>query len=257
VAQWFPWYETLSTARAIHKTHREFFAIDYTVKYLPASSQTLLILDHDTKIDLNKYWSDPSNHNPNTNNRGAHPVSASQPSYVSSPISIRAKLGDRDGINPPWFHQTDAALLYWDIHHDTALIPIRFKVYDYQIEVWPDSDQWDKDGSASLLVKKPLITVYNPDGDRGMNMQVRLPYDDDTENTSPSRTLPLRRGIQRILVPTGLYVWNHSGFVAVGLFMVYEIFDLAFKGLVVYAMVVVACWIGNGRPLFGPWAQRH
>ena len=73
--------------------NRHSFALDYR---LDIANKVLHI--GDTAVDLV--------------NQG-HPVR-------SETISVLAKTGDPDGINPPWFSHADSTLLFWWVHRDTT-----------------------------------------------------------------------------------------------------------------------------------------
>lgn len=66
---------------------------------------------------------------------------------VSEPVTVLAKTGDRDGINPPWFDAADSMLLFWMVQRDEALISLRIR-WDGQVdgegkvEIWPDAGRW-------------------------------------------------------------------------------------------------------------------
>lgn len=70
-------------------------------------------------------------------------TSPSSSSWISTPFTVLVKTGDDDGINLPWFAPADAALLFWEIHSDTADVPLRVKVTNASsVEIWPDSREW-------------------------------------------------------------------------------------------------------------------
>lgn len=234
--------------------HRESFAIDYQLNSTLNAAKTWLVLNGETSLDLQAYYSHID--------RTVQAPQEAPAYYVSEPIYITAKQGDFDGINPPWFRQADACLLFWEIHQDTALLPLRLKVFDYQVsgqlvQLWPDSIRWDKSDDPSLGAREPLIAIHSDDK-FFRNITVRFPWDIEMEQSSPSRTFALRRAVQSILVPTGLFVYKHSGFVAVGLATVlYVIIMYVILLTAVYLLVVHVFWIINGRPAFGPWSQSY
>ena len=173
----------------------------------------------------------------------------------------RPEFGDVDGMNPPWFWPADACLLFWDIHQETAMIPLRLRVENHRanqtVEVWPESSTWDRSvDDATPWATAPLVIIYSDDQFR-KSLEVRFPSISGVSHTSPSRTFPIRRGIQSIIVPTGLFVYNHSGFVAIGLVVMFETISLVIKVIALYAMVVLVCWVANGKPSFGPWARSY
>ncbi len=254
VKDWFPYSQWKSDVQAIRDLQsREFFAIDYQLNSSLDALKTLLILDDETSLDLHAYW-DRTDKSPRAPEEGPA-------YYISEPIYATAKQGDRDGINPQWFRQADACLLFWEIHRETALIPLRLKVFNYQtnsqlIELWPDSIRWNKSDNPSLGVREPLITIHSDD-EFIRTIELRFPYDIEIEQSSPSRTFALRRAIQSLLVPTGLFVYNLTGFMAIGFVIVLEVLSIAFQLLAFYSLVVFVFWVANGKPQFGPWSQSH
>lgn len=172
--------------------------------------------------------------------------------WVSETITIPAKLGDLDGINLPWFRQADATILFWNIHNETASIPIRLQVYDDKIEVVPDVGTWDVDSQVWTSTREPLIVLSNTDGFNSTPVLVEFPKAWHLENSSPSRGFSIRRASQSVLVPTGLFIYRHSAFVAL---QFNAALKLVVQLLILYAAVVFICWIANGKPHFGPWSR--
>lgn len=249
----FPYHQWKFDVQETRALHRESFAIDYHLNSSLEAEKTWLVLNEEISLDLHAYW--------NRIDRASPVLRADANYYVSEPIYITAKQGDIDGINPPWFKQADACLLFWEIHREIALLPLRLKVFDYPrgsqlIELWPDSKKWDKSDSPSLGSGQPLATIHSNDM-FVRNMTLRFPWGIETEESSPSRTFALRRAIQSILVPTGLFVYNRSDFVASGLTGVLYALSIAFMLMAVYLLVVHLCWVDNGKPTFRPWSQSH
>ena len=249
----FPYHEWKFDVQETRDLLRESFAIDYHLNSSVEDKTTRLVLNKEISLDLHAYW--------NRIDKASPVLEADANYYVSEPIYITAKQGDIDGINPPWFKQADACLLFWEIHREVALLPLRLKVFDYPdgnqlIELWPDSKKWDKSDSPSLKAGTALTTVHSYDTFI-RNTTLQFPRDVETEQSSPTRTFALRRGIQSILVPTGLFVYNHSGFVATGLATVLYVFSIAFMVVAIYLLVVHLCWVANGKPTFRPWSRSH
>lgn len=150
-----------------------------------------------------------------------------------------AKTADRDGINPPWFWRADATLLYWWMHRDNAVLPLRVKwTATYAIELWPDSQQWLSGSSQPPKELKPLLTIeslYDEDPERFWAFAPKAPL-----STSPSRTYPIRVALLTIIAPTGLLVY--SIFSALGSLFSTNIFWL------IIVVVPVALWYARARP---------
>lgn len=53
-----------------------------------------------------------------------------------------ARMGDLDGINPPWFPMADAALLFWQIHRESVELLLRMRHGQGRVEIWPATALW-------------------------------------------------------------------------------------------------------------------
>jgi hypothetical protein len=136
--------------------------------------------------------------------------SPTMPFHLSKLISVVARTGDRDGISPPWFWRTDSTLLFWWIHHDNAVIPLRVKwTANYAVELWPDSQAW-LFGSSGLPPPsedlQPLFSFENlyvedPELFRAFAPKASV-------SSSPSRTYPIRVALLSIIAPTGLLFYS-------------------------------------------------
>ena len=249
----FPYHEWKFDVQETRDLQRESFAIVYHLNSSSEAGKTWLVLNEEISLDLHAYW--------NRIDKTSPPLEGDAKYYISEPIYIRAKQGDIDGINPPWFKQADACLLFWEIHRETALLPLRLKVFDCPngsqlIELWPDSKRWDKSDNPSLRTGKPLTTIHSYDAFL-RNITFRFLWDIETEQSSPSRTFAVRRAIQSVLVPTGLFVYNHSGFVGIGLVALIHALSIVFMLLAIYLLVIFVCWVAHGKPTFGPWLQSY
>jgi hypothetical protein len=232
----------------VRDVSREFFTLDYRLAYSSSSSKSWLVLSTNATVDLQQTW--------NLVDRSSQ-AADDWPYYVSEPIYASSKLGDCDGVNLPWFRQADSALLFWEIHHDTVNLPLRLRVAGRAIEVWPDSESWNDNDTPWMRTNEPLIMLFNDNGFNGTPISTRLPSQQTAEHHSPSRTFALRRAIQSILVPTGLFVYNHTGFVALGFVAILEVVNISFKLIAVYSLVVFICWVANGKPRFGSWVRSY
>jgi hypothetical protein len=159
--------------------------------------------------------------------------------HITEPIGVVARTGDQDGINPPWFWPADATLLYWWIHRDDAIIPIRLRwTANYAVELWPDSQEWLSSGSRPPKDLQPLLTIentHNEDPDRFWAFAPKSPI-----STSPSRTYPIRVALLTIIAPTGLLFY--SIFSALGSLVSVNIFWL------IIVVVPVVLWYAKGKP---------
>ena len=252
VDDWYPFYESKSSVQDFRDVDREFFALDYEISSSPYVGKTFLVLGGQTSLDLHAYW-DRIEKKPRDFTQGPA-------YYISEPIQVPVKLGDRDGINPPWFRQADACLLFWEIHRETGLLPLRLKATDTQtgsqtIEIWPDSDSWSNNNDPSMRAKEPLATFYSDD--EFGSIDVQFPYADEVEHTSPSRTFALRRVIQSVILFIGFAVYSHSGFMAIGLVAIIWAIDFVVKLVAFYAVLVFVVWVVKGGPEFSPWVQSY
>lgn len=242
MVDWFSWNDETPLVQAVSTCNREFFAINWQLEHSSAESKSRLLLDSDRTIDLQYYW-----------NRLKDPVNSDPAFFDSEAIPASIKLGDHDGIDLPWFTNADAALLYWEIHHETELAPLRLRVEIDHIEVWIDSSSEGEKYGPWTPTDEPLLALYNSDGFNSTPIQIKFPNPIEVVNSSPSRTFPLRKAIQSVLVPTGLFIHRHSGFVALGLTAILQVIDIAFKLLAIYSLVVFVCWVAYGKPNFILW----
>jgi hypothetical protein len=155
---------------------------------------------------------------------------------------VVAKTGDQDGINPPWFWRADSTLLFWWIHRDNAVIPLRVKwTADYAIELWPDSQEWLPGSSGFQPPPKdlqPLLTIenlYAEDPELFWAFAPKAPI-----SSSPSRTYPIRVALLSIIAPTGLLFYSILS--AVG-----SLFSTSIFWLIV-VVVPVILWYVRGKP---------
>lgn len=199
--------------RAAWRTGRRSFVLDYE---LDISNKTLRVSDTDISLEVPE-----------------------QALHITEPISVVARTGDQDGINPPWFWPADATLLYWWVQRDDAVIPIRLRwTANYAVELWPDSQEWLSSTSKPPKNLEPLLTIeniHNEDPERFRAFAPKAPI-----STSPSRTYPIRVAILTIIAPTGLLFY--SIFSALGSVLSVNIFWL------IVVVVPVVLWYAKGKP---------
>lgn len=174
--------------------------------------------------------------------------------HITEPISVVARTGDQDGINPPWFWPADATLLYWWIHRDNAVMPVRVRwTANYAVELWPDSKEWVSGASQPPKDLQPLLTIeslYAEDAEKFWAFAPKAPI-----SSSPSRTYPIRVALLTIIAPTGLLFY--SIFCALGSLVSVNIFWLIVIG------VPVVLWYAKGKPrldelrMLGPLRNMH
>jgi hypothetical protein len=161
---------------------------------------------------------------------------------LSEPISVVARTGDQDGINPPWFWRADSTLLFWWIHRDNAVIPLRVRwTANYAVELWPDSQEW-LPGSSGLQPPpkdlQPLLTIENLHAEDPELFRAFAPK--APISSSPSRTYPIRVALLSIIAPTGLLFF--SIFSALGSLLSANIFWL------IIVVMPVILWYVRGKP---------
>ena len=257
------WYD--NTDSPIHRIWRSHFAIDYAIVPLPKHNTSKLLLGPDVSIDLQEQWSrhDWSAPWPVEDGRHVFPV------YLSTPIDVKVKMGDLDGINLPWFRKSDAMLLFWEIHKDSEILPLRLRIQEKSIQLYPDSEAFNStDASNPSLMYEPLLELFNVDGFNGTKIESRMPdsSNHDPISESPSLTFPLRRLIQAVLVPTGLLAYHILSPIGTGLKVISSgaetimlvlgaVLWLVVRVCFYYMLVVLIAWVLAGRPHFGSWAR--
>ena len=217
---------------------------------------SLLHLGPSVSIDLHDFWSRLDLSQPLE-------IGQDLPSYVSDPIEVDVKIGDLDGINLNWFRRADAMLLFYAIHQENITLPLRIRVYEKLMQLWPDTQRWETSGNPTLSSDDPLLEIYNIDHFNGTKIQSKMPvYNYEPVSMSPSRTFIVRKNIQAILVPTGLWVHHHTGFIREILsligtisFVISQVITFVLQLCLYYGCIVAVYWIISGRPAFGPWAQ--
>jgi hypothetical protein len=171
--------------------------------------------------------------------------------FVSSPFDTRAKAGDQDGINLPWFSYADATLLFGqsDIHgQDTAILSLRARWTESgRFELWPDSHYWTNDSSKTPALS-PLLSLENYRKNNHAQFHAILPA--ETPSFSPSYTYPVRVMILRILKPTGLMLGEFLGVLGSIGSVIWNLVTLVAQWLILYMVVVVVVWCIRGRPPF-------
>ena len=205
--------DAMPAVETARKTGRSSFALDYN---LDIANKTLRVGGTDVSLEVPE-----------------------QALHLSEPITVVARTGDQDGINPPWFWRADATLLFWWIHRDNAVIPVRVKwTANYAVELWPDSQQWLYGSSQPPKGLEPLITIenlHNEDPERFWAFAPKSPI-----SSSPSRTYPIRVALLSIIAPTGLLFY--SVFSALGSLLSVNIFWL------IIVVVPVVLWYKKGKP---------
>lgn len=158
--------------------------------------------------------------------------------HITEPISVVARTGDQDGINPPWFWHADATLLYWWIQRDNAVIPVRVRwTADYAVELWPDSQEWVSGASQPPKDLQPLLTIESLHAEDDEKIWAFAPK--APTSSSPSRTYPIRVALLTIIAPTGLLFY--SVFYALGSLVSVDIFWL------IIVLVLVILWYTKGK----------
>ena len=216
IEDFFPYTDPTPAVQTARKTDRWSFALDYK---LDISNKTLRVGNTEINLEV--------------------PEKAL---HLSEPISVIARTGDQDGINPPWFWRADSILLFWWIHRENAVIPVRVKwTANYAVELWPDSQEW-LSGSSGLQPRpedlQPLLTIknlYAEDPELFWAFAPKAPV-----SSSPSRTYPIRVALLSIIAPTGLLFY--SIFSAVGSFFSANIFWL------IVVAVPVIFWYVRRKP---------
>jgi hypothetical protein len=199
----------VQTAR---KTDRQSFILDYK---LDISSKTLRVSDTTISLEVPE-----------------------RALYITEPISVVARTGDQDGVNPPWFWRADATLLYWWIQRDNAAMPIRVRwTANYAVELWPDSQEWLSSSSQPPTDLQPLLTIENLHSDDPEKFWAFAPK--APISSSPSRTYPIRVALLSIIAPTGLLFY--SIFSALGSLLSVHIFWL------IVVVVPVILWYAKGK----------
>lgn len=198
---------------AARKTNRRSFVLDYQLDIL---NKTLRVSDTVINLEVPE--------------RALH---------FTEPISVLARTGDQDGINPPWFWPADSTLLFWWIHRDSAVIPIRLRwTASYAVELWPDSQGWLFGASQPPKGLQALLTIeslHADDPDEFWAFAPKAP-----SSSSPSRTYPIRVALLTIIAPTGLLFY--SIFSVLGSLISVHVFWLT------VVVLPVILWYAKGKP---------
>ena len=270
VSKFYSYLDTYTFApiAAVFEEGREYFALTYTLHYNAHEKETWLGIgreqDDVTLSDVGQGWE--------SLNLTEYVTIAKESGgevYLSESVNARAKFGDTDGFNLPWFTEADAMLLFWEIHWNSGHVPVRVRVLQGErVEIWADASYWrevgDDDGrrQATPPGSTPLLTLSDPDGFNGISHPtlIRAEGEEDWIST-PSRTFPLRKALHNFLVWTYaailLPVWEGTYFLRFLLFWLLMLAFWIFYAALVYAIVVFGVWIYAGRPAFGPWAQQY
>lgn len=156
-------------------------------------------------------------------------------------VNATVRAGDTDGANLPWFPPADALLLFWEIHHEYASVPLTIR---------RPAQRAGMVGQLDIFLNKPghgndALLSLKMVGNDTSSIKVSVPL--APHSSSPSYTYPIRIKIIQVLAPFSLLiaaVFESVGDIVGGL--VTWIFAAICFGLVV--SVVVA---GAGTYCFG------
>ncbi|KAL7909586.1 hypothetical protein GGI35DRAFT_479846 [Trichoderma velutinum] len=200
---------------------RQGFALDYQ---LNISSRTLAISGLEKPIDIFRHASAEDN---------GH----------TEDVDVPARAGDTDGANLPWFAEADALLLFWQIHQEYAIVPLRL--------VWSAQEAGDVQKFNILLNGQEhgdgALLSLTMQGDHVST--IRASFSPQPRSSSPSYTYPLRAAIIRALAPFSILLAAVFGSLA-GLFsiMLSWIFKGICLGLVVSAVAAIYMCYSGKRP---------
>jgi hypothetical protein len=234
----------------VRRDASNYFAFDYQLLAKSTTGTPCLSINGGRCYDLHDLWS----HSTPSANELHDPAEIG---WVSDPFQVTAKTGDQDGINLPWFRKADAVLLFNAIHHDDVPMPVRFLVFSWKIQLWPESQRWE---NAQLPAphETPLLELLSDNRFLAPSISSVMPTWSEIEahfSDSPSQTFAVRRAIQAVLVPTGLWIYHNFNWIGTGLGIIFALFGIVIKLWVYYSIVILLAWILSGRPKFGPWAQ--
>ncbi|KIV87621.1 hypothetical protein, variant [Exophiala sideris] len=246
VDDFFHWTDKLPSVQQARTTDRRSFAVEYSY-------------DHGTDALL-VGGSHGDSHAHSFNLTAL--ISSSSGLSVSEVFTVRCKTGDEDGINLPWFTQADATLLFWEIHRDTAELPLRLRVQQRDdakltVELLAQSSELEANEDTRDVV--PLLTITFDAALSGQNGQGRdafhAYFPRGSRNSSPSRTFVFRRAISAILVPSWFFVEAVMNVAGAPIFLIVQAFLFLLTLLGFYVVLVLACWKKGGSPPFWPWAR--
>lgn len=92
-------------------------------------------------------------------------------------------------------------------------------------------------------------------GDQNGQTPFHTRFPQDLRNSSPSRTLIIRRAISAVLVPTWLFIDAVVSVVGETVMFVVKDFLFLLTLLGFYVVLVLACWKRAGSPPFWAWAR--
>jgi hypothetical protein len=156
---------------------------------------------------------------------------------VTQNINVTARVGDADGANLPWFPFADSILLFWWIHQENAIVPVRV--------IWVAFPEEDRPQRVELWstvrggrFQQPLLTI-DKESDSASSITAMAPT---PRSSSPSLTYPLRVAIIYVLAPTAVFINDLFGdrlasIFKATLFMVFCLFVML--GCVLSAIVVI------------------
>lgn len=203
---------------------------------------------------------------------GDNRVSLVRPTQPETPepISVVVRIGDQDGINPPWFTFADSTLLFWWIHRETATLQLEIQWAEEDESVvkvllvgaskvvspgvktsfsctCADDCQQYNSHAVNVAASTLLLTLKHTNPETSaQSFSASIPA--DIPSSSPSRTCYIRVAIITIIGPIGLLVYTifcALGPAANGLLAITWFFaELVFF----YGCFLVLCWVAKGRP---------
>ncbi|KAJ9616469.1 hypothetical protein H2200_000188 [Cladophialophora chaetospira] len=193
-------------------------------------------------------------------------------------VKVEAKTGDHDGINLPGFSHADSALLYWEIHRDVATLPLWVTIEEgilegkpiRRVDIKPDGEAFDplKTNETNRAAPNSLLTLFvDPEHPtrslrHAMWPRIRNSKTQSSDlrpfkpNSSPSRTFPIRRAIQAILVPSWFFI-DEVVFplIEASASILSGAVHLVFWLIIIYVVAVLAYWKASGAGAFWPWTR--
>ncbi|KAH8705226.1 hypothetical protein BGW36DRAFT_421792 [Talaromyces proteolyticus] len=164
---------------------------------------------------------------------------------LEPPIRVSAPAGDTDGISLPWFDTADAAIMFYLIHHDQALVKLRvgFREGGRKLEVWPGGDDWTH--PLASQDDNPLLSL-SLENERNTASRVSTANVPPSPlSFSPSPTYHIRLVLLIALAPLTIFIMGAY----LGLSFVLSAvlaFLSRFFWIGVFSLLV--CWLYKGRP---------
>lgn len=190
----------------------------------------------------------------------------STPRFLTERCYIWTSAGNRDGFSLPDFNNADAALLYHQSRDTWTDVSIQLLVPKTGIvELWKWSDGWEARNASDIALIDDedrswyLIATFDVSS---AVQRSRVPQISEIEilfqyAMLPTRTLPVRKIILRILAPLYTHLeWTLSTFLVPGLEFLYVVSLSAGLFAMAYTLVAYAAWSYLGRQRsFGRWCR--